>query len=47
MEGLKYVQVDTALEVPDFEEGLFTALGDVARRMKMDVRLTWKNGEKE
>lgn len=47
MEGLKHVQVDIALRVPDFEEEFFTALVDVAQRVRMEVKVAWKNGEKE
>lgn len=47
MEGLKHVQVDIALTAPMFEEEFLTALVDVAQRVRMEVRVAWKDGEKE
>jgi hypothetical protein len=47
MDGLKHVHVDIALGPPDYEQEFFTALVDVAQRVKMEVRVAWKTGEKE
>jgi hypothetical protein len=47
MKGLKHVQVDIALMAPMFEEEFFTALVDVAQRVRMEVRVAWNDGEKE